>query len=57
MAVIVSDDIRIDDLKGLELVVITWVFGYEQGCFAALGCERQHEKNANVLQYGGRTIT
>lgn len=57
MAVIVSDDIRIDDLKGLQLVVITWVFGYEQGCFAALGCERQHEKNVNVLRYGGRAIT
>ena len=57
MAVIVSDDIRIDDLKGLQLVVITWVFGYEQGCFADLACERQKKKNANVLRYGGRIIT
>ncbi|MBA7674528.1 hypothetical protein ES703_82743 [subsurface metagenome] len=57
MDVIVSDDIRIDDLKGLELVVTIWVFGYEQGCFAALVCEQQKKKNANVLQYGGRIIT
>ena len=57
MVIIVSDDIRIDDLKGLQLVVTIWDSGYEQGCFAALGCERQHEKKANVLQYGGRTIT